>query len=43
MQFRPHLGKQGYWLFPTLREDTGELLAAMEVAIDQAEQAVGLI
>lgn len=43
MQFRPHLGQQGYWLFPTLREDTGELLAAMEVAIDQAEQAVGLI
>lgn len=43
MQFRPHKGKQGYWLFPTLRDDMDELVAAMEVAVDQAEQTVGLI
>lgn len=40
MQFRPHQGKTGYWLFPTLRSDMDEIVAAYEVALDQAENSV---
>ena len=42
MQFRPHLGREGYWLFPTLREDSDEIVATYEAAIETAKERAGL-
>lgn len=41
-QFRKHKGTEGYWLFPTLRDDQAEMVAAYEVAMIRAREDAGL-
>ncbi len=36
MQFRPHLGKRGYWLSPAAREVSGELSKEFWARLDEA-------
>lgn len=34
MQFPPHQGKQGYWFWPTLREDTPDIIDQWVTVLD---------
>lgn len=38
MQFRPHTGREGYWLFPTLRDDMDDIMATYNAAIAHAQE-----
>ncbi|MGC4106047.1 MAG: hypothetical protein QM753_06790 [Thermomicrobiales bacterium] len=38
MQFRPHRGREGYFFFPTLREDQDRMLARYQQALAQIER-----
>lgn len=38
MQFRPHLGREGYFFFPTLRADQDRMLARYEQALAAIER-----
>lgn len=39
MQFQPHRGREGYFLYPTIRDDRDEFMDAYERAIDQVMRA----
>lgn len=38
-QFRPHKGHDGYWLWPTLRDDADDMLDAYQQLIDKVLSA----
>lgn len=41
-QFRPHTGREGYWLFPTLRDDMDDIMATYGAAIAHAQEQAGM-
>ena len=36
MQFRPHRGRQGYWLWPTLEKDREQMMLRWSEAVERA-------
>lgn len=39
-QFPPHRGRDGYFLWPTVRENCGDIQAAYSAALDKALEAI---
>lgn len=43
MQFRPHVGRRGYEVWPTIRREQDKIVEGYSLAFDKAMKRVGLI
>ena len=42
MQFQPHRGREGYFVYPTIRAESGRIVKPYQEALDQIIKKVGL-